>query len=910
MPLPPKPICSSSKSGLRLLVAFVVGLMSQTGIASAQNLATNPGFETGDTTGWSAFGAGSISAETNYVHSGNYACLVTDRTATWNGIGQSLLGVLQTNQTYNISVWLLLAGGTNQTMALTLEESDASGTSYMWLASGSVSTNGWVQFAGQYTFAPTGTGTSLFLYAEVPSSTNAAYYIDDLDVQPVIAQNSTNGHCVVNWTNVCQPIDGFGFSTAWCGTLTSAKNSALYNTLGLTICRVQIDGLGSDQTANAAAAHAAGAKVLGTEWRVPSQWANTNGELIASNAPAYANWLNNAASTMGLDYVSFQNEPDGANWTPADIYNFVKTNCPAIGKPIAMPECIGFNDSYSDPVINDPAAATNFTILAGHIYGGGLYTHTNALAHGKHVWMTEHYISNVRDSITNSLLMAVEINNCMLAQMSAYVWWWVADWYDDDINLVDVNGNIYKSGATIGQFAKFIRPGYYCLGVTNNGTTSITAYKDPASSSFVIVAANNSTNPANQTFTLTNFPTIGPLRQWVTSATESLGNHGGAIPVTNGAFDTVLPPWTVTTFVYQPPVTNPPAISQQPTSQFTASNCTTMFAVQAAGGTLPLYYQWLFNGTNIISGATNATLVLTGVVPANTGYYSVIITNVAGSVTSSPASLTINSLGWSNATTIAGATDVTTNGTLLYAYNNSGSSATVNGVTFIGVNSYTAWGTGVTLGNGWSATTTSAYAGGSNPPWSNLPGAYQMILQGGAWNNGGVATVTLNNLAVGHQYLVQVWVNDSRSGGTTNRTETLTDAYGNIVTLAYNNTYAQGGVGQYALGTFTASGTNQPFVMNGSASTQLNALQVRDVSPLVPPQFTSIQLAGTNFVLGGNSGNSTNAQYRLLCSTNLLTPQANWIPLATNDFNPDGTFLLTNPVNYAAPQLFFMLRAP
>ena len=176
--------------------------MIQIGIVSAQNLATNPGFETGNTTGWSSFGAGLISVESSYVHSGNFACLVTNRTANWNGIGESLLGVLKTNQTYNISVWLRLAGGADQTMALTLEESDASGTSYNWLTAGTVSTNGWVQFAGQYTLAPTGAVTSLFLYAEVPSSANAAYFIDDLDVEPVSTPNPTNGQCTVAWTNV------------------------------------------------------------------------------------------------------------------------------------------------------------------------------------------------------------------------------------------------------------------------------------------------------------------------------------------------------------------------------------------------------------------------------------------------------------------------------------------------------------------------------------------------------------------------------------------------------------------------------------------------------------------------------------------------------------------------------------
>ena len=62
-------------------------------------------------------------AETAYVHSGNSAGSVANRTDTWNGIAQSLQGVLQPNQTYDISAWLLLAGGSSQTMQLTVAES-------------------------------------------------------------------------------------------------------------------------------------------------------------------------------------------------------------------------------------------------------------------------------------------------------------------------------------------------------------------------------------------------------------------------------------------------------------------------------------------------------------------------------------------------------------------------------------------------------------------------------------------------------------------------------------------------------------------------------------------------------------------------------------------------------------------
>jgi len=54
----------------------------------------------------------------------------------------------------------------------------------------------------------------------------------------------------------------------------------------------------------------------------------------------------------------------------------------------------------------------------------------------------------------------------------------------------------------------------------------------------------------------------------------------------------------------------------------------------------PWAYQWRFNGGNV-SGATNATLTITNVQAANTGPYSVVITNASGVVTSSPATLAL-----------------------------------------------------------------------------------------------------------------------------------------------------------------------------------------------------------------------------------------------------------------------------
>jgi hypothetical protein len=83
----------------------------------------------------------------------------------------------------------------------------------------------------------------------------------------------------------------------------------------------------------------------------------------------------------------------------------------------------------------------------------------------------------------------------------------------------------------------------------------------------------------------------------------------------------------------------PPYITRQPQNQTAVVNGTATFTV-LAGGLSPLSYQWLFGGSPL-PGATASALVLAHVAPTNAGVYAVTITNEAGSVTSSNATLTV-----------------------------------------------------------------------------------------------------------------------------------------------------------------------------------------------------------------------------------------------------------------------------
>src|SRR5215475_11639644 len=86
----------SSLAGILLSGACAFLLWAR--VCLAQNVATDPGFETGSTSGWAPFGAPTISVQSTQVHSGTYAAIVQNRTATWNGASQSFAGVLQSGQ--------------------------------------------------------------------------------------------------------------------------------------------------------------------------------------------------------------------------------------------------------------------------------------------------------------------------------------------------------------------------------------------------------------------------------------------------------------------------------------------------------------------------------------------------------------------------------------------------------------------------------------------------------------------------------------------------------------------------------------------------------------------------------------------------------------------------------------------
>ena len=118
-----------------------------------------------------------------------------------------------------------------------------------------------------------------------------------------------------------------------------------------------------------------------------------------------------------------------------------------------------------------------------------------------------------------------------------------------------------------------------------------------------------------------------------TSATNSGGYYSVIVTNAGGAATSTPALLTVVTPIAKPSLTAQP----QPTS--VTNGFTANFSVTATGQE-PLSYQWYFNTNTLLPGQTGSTLSFPAATN-NAGYYSVIITNTGGAVTSSAALLTV-----------------------------------------------------------------------------------------------------------------------------------------------------------------------------------------------------------------------------------------------------------------------------
>ncbi len=193
--------------------------------------------------------------------------------------------------------------------------------------------------------------------------------------------------------------------------------------------------------------------------------------------------------------------------------------------------------------------------------------------------------------------------------------------------------------------------GNYSVVVTNSAGSATSSNAELT----VVLSPTSQTNYASSTatFTATAFSPEPLNYQWQKNGTN-LADGGNLSGTTNStlaiasvsdvdaaSYSAVVSDAysSVTTSNATLTVIDPPSITAQPLGQRIMLGSSVSFTVSVSG-TAPFSYQWRFNSINLLN-ATNAAYVIQAVGATNTGNYSVVVTNLAGSVTSSNALLTV-----------------------------------------------------------------------------------------------------------------------------------------------------------------------------------------------------------------------------------------------------------------------------
>ena len=139
-------------------------------------------------------------------------------------------------------------------------------------------------------------------------------------------------------------------------------------------------------------------------------------------------------------------------------------------------------------------------------------------------------------------------------------------------------------------------------------------------------------------------PDWGTFLPWaITYTTGAAGFPSGTLEIRlgqNGVGEVDYDNITLTSAPSNQIVQDPPVITVQPTNQTVPAGSSPLFSV-AAAGTEPLGYAWYVAGTNLLQSGASNTLALPSVLAVNAGNYTVVVTNVYGSVTSAVAALVV-----------------------------------------------------------------------------------------------------------------------------------------------------------------------------------------------------------------------------------------------------------------------------
>jgi glucuronoarabinoxylan endo-1,4-beta-xylanase len=414
---------------------------------------------------------------------------------------------------------------------------------------------------------------------------------------------------VVNWNTTHQVIDGFGASaTGYADGFTPQQADQFFNPetgLGLSLLRIRpiadtldtdcgcvansephrcVQGLKSQIVSGdllvAESASARGARLFATPWSPPA-YMKTSGTYCSGGSikgdPAdyskYAGQLANFVSLLGdhklsIEALSVQNEPDIENeyydtcrWNARQIHDFIPYLSKALADSgygnirIATPEQSSWAFDLMNESMSDPAVASRIGLVLGHAYETETPSGLPSVGE-RHVWETEVGDSRPFDGgISDGLRWARSIHNYMTIGANAWMYWSLACGkthfnHANNMCLTGPEERLAKRAYVLGQFAKFIRPGWQRLGVLNKGGLLVTAYKGSERKFAIVVINMESADIQKQSFFLKGVTSArSRIIPWLTSASASLEAQPALALDSNGStFAYTIPGKSVVTF--------------------------------------------------------------------------------------------------------------------------------------------------------------------------------------------------------------------------------------------------------------------------------------------------------------------------------------------------------------------------
>lgn len=165
---------------ISLFILIFMFFLSSVLVPAAENLLTNPGFETGSLGDWFNYGDCSVTVVQYAPRSGNYCAYISNRTEDWNGVAQELVDRLQTGKYYNITAWVKLEGSQPADIIMTVRRTDNGETNFDRITSSTVRPGEWVEISGVYKVEGSSL-SELQLYVEGPPA-GISFYVDDVSV--------------------------------------------------------------------------------------------------------------------------------------------------------------------------------------------------------------------------------------------------------------------------------------------------------------------------------------------------------------------------------------------------------------------------------------------------------------------------------------------------------------------------------------------------------------------------------------------------------------------------------------------------------------------------------------------------------------------------------------------------------